>query len=78
MNKNLEFIKNNILTKQNIFNNILVPFSNQLNIELTQFIVRDSISTLKNDVDYNYIISQTNGDINSINNTLIKLLVNKS
>lgn len=77
MNKNLDFIKNNVLDRKNVYNNILVPFCEKIKIKPTEYVVADSIKTIKK-IDMIFIFNKSKGDINLMNDMIIKILVNKS
>lgn len=77
MNKNLDFIKNNVLDKKNVYNNILVPFCTKINVKPTEYIISDSIKTIKK-IDMIFIFNKAKGDLNTMNNMIINILVNKA
>ena len=77
INKNKDFVNKNILPKENVFNNILVPFSQELNIPLNEFIVKDCIKTITKEMDFDYMLVKSQYDVNKINNMIINVLINK-
>ena len=77
MNKNKIFVKDNVMPRDNIFNNILVPTSKKLNIILNKSIVQKCLHTIQNDIDFDYILSKSNYDITKINNMLVNTLIDK-